>query len=356
MHLPTVKGKISADRYNEKMDFMELSIAKVLTCQKVEEIYSEVDSISRHKRFLFSEKFMSEEANLLRRFAKASWLSAMLVACFVALVSVEALNVFYLFVLPLFLLSWSSYLYATHLERTSKEQITQKCQDLTRTIYEKTMEVRHGMKATTEHDIKQLGRFVDFNRCNHRNVIADSFDYTPPKDSALPKIRLIRTSHTQRFEENIGMDGKTKLRLGYITTSRWGVILPSFVQSKPMIISETLSCDTLQVERDQFIEFSPIFPSLKDRFYVQGVDERNVLAVLRPHVKSCIDSLYEKFDNLSFEINGMNQLLIHQSEYRILDKLVYSVTDGDDFIRELDEKTELRGLTELINTIKPLYL
>ena len=112
----------------------------------------------------------------------------------------------------------------------------------------------------------------------------------------------------------------------------------------------------MQVERDQFIELSPIFPSLKGRFYVQGLDERNVLAVLRPHVKSCIDSLYEKFDNLSFEINGINQLLIHQSEYRILDKLVYSVTDGDDFIRELDEKTELRGLTELINTIKPLYL
>ncbi|MGR5092473.1 hypothetical protein ACPV5O_03125 [Vibrio maritimus] len=294
---------------------------------------------------------MSEEANLLRRLAKI-----ILVVCCIVLVLGEASNLLYLSVLPFFLFSWSSFLYAGHLERTSKEQINKKCRNLTRTIYEKTIEVRHGMKATPEKEIKQLEQFLDFNRCNYRNVIADSFDYTPAIGSSLPKIRLIRTSHTQRFEENIGVDGKSKLRVGHITSARWGVILPSFVQSKPMIISETLSSDTLQVERDQFVEFSPIFPSLKDRFYVQGIDERNVLAVLRPHVKSCIDSLYEKFDNLTFEINEINQLLIHQSEYRILDKLVYSVKDGDEFVKELDAKTELRGLSELIDSIKPLYL
>ncbi|MEZ8605425.1 DUF3137 domain-containing protein [Vibrio splendidus] len=354
------KAKLRDDLYHSKVSFMEESMEQLDNAQSTDEVYAEVDRINDNHTNLFWSSDMSASVNILKKVMLVSWgLLALIIASYVyakleifrRYQDTETLNTVVMIAsIVLFVIGKLYQSKRREIFEGLIKNINQLQAKLSRKVYVRTIELRHGMEKTGANQ-----SFLDFKRCNYRNYVDDCFLLEKYKDTNLSDCQIIRTTHTQEKVRKKGHGKNQTIERTYATGYRWGVILPCFTDASPMIISQSRSTDADQSARNEYIEYKTSSISFEKYFYTEGVDKIAIARVLTPKLMLFIEELAGDLGNLTFEINKKNMLLIHQSRHKMIDEMGSDLRDTSKFKKELIEKTEFSSFFTLLDRITPLY-
>ncbi|MCG9555350.1 MULTISPECIES: DUF3137 domain-containing protein [unclassified Vibrio] len=354
------KAKLKDDLYHSKVSFMEESMEKLDNAQSTDEVYAEVDCINDNHTNLFWSSDMSASVNILKKVMLVSWglLVVILASYFYAKIEVfrryqdtETLNT--VVMIASIVLFAIGKLYQSKRREIFEgliKNINQLQAKLSRKVYVRTIELRHGMQKTSANQ-----GFLDFKRCNYRNYVDDCFSLEKYKDTNLSDCKIIRTAHTKETVRKKGHGKKQTIERTYSTGYRWGIIVPCFTDASPMIISQSRSSNADQSARNEYIEYKTSSINFEKCFYTEGVDKIAIARVLTPKLMLFIEELADDLGNLTFEINKKNMLLIHQSRHKMIDEMGSNLRDTNKFKKELIEKTEFSSFFTLLDQITPLY-
>lgn len=350
---------VEGDAFHRKMNFINQTKTDIENCTSLDNVHALLDSIEQDNKYLFSSLFMSRETGLYYILALVSlalgylffeyehtvlWLLETVMGSF-------AITFRYVLLCLCGALVLVGYNGGKDSNESKKRKINAGVQSISRKLYTKTLSIRHALAK----NVVNKGAFLDFNRCNYSNYADDSFKMETSVGSKVVNCTLIRTSHTQEIKETKGFGKNKQTIVKYKTGYRWGIILPSFSDVNSVIISQTLSHSVSQPKRNQYATFKPASISFEKTFYSQGIDQISVAQFLTPKTMLFIEDLSKTFKNLTFEVNGSNQLLIHQSTYSLLEEISSNVRNIGAFRTELIEKTQLEDFFTLIKKLDPLY-